>query len=493
MKPFHRSPVAPLLAFVLAATAAACGGEDDSDLSTIEADGAEATTASTATTGAPDTTAASTTIAPQTTTTTPTTTTSTTTTPTTTTTFAVPQDADGLVVLSDPPTGGTPWRLPALGGVELTIPDGHNVHHDGDMVLIRPTWEVDEGRYLPSAVIALVGQYGGSLPATVQTLTSEAIMGVGSAEPTGTRLEFLGRELAGYRFDAAPGAAVGPHPVFGAPPLPIPAISAWQPFPVATLFLSDTPGGVLAVGAIGRDETELETAWSIVEQVVPTVSIGELRNGPVTPPEHPAPDEPTAPVSVDGSAPEVLDRVGQPIRAGEYTIDKLGTPVAATVSDDWWVQGNFPGIVAFTGDESFGPGDRAITFRTGLDHLVAVTTDFAAVDPPQPIDPTQPWPSVDDGTLLIENVEEVDVGGLPAVQFDARIDPEADCSAEQPCEYQLLSSDFFQAETIRKGYANRVWVVSEGVVEPITILATATDDRWLAEAQPMIDSLRFEV
>ena len=182
------------------------------------------------------------------------------------------QAEDALVELDGEIKGdGNPWRLSALGGVEFVVPAGHSVHHDGDMVLIRPSWEPDEGRYLPSAVIALVSQIGstGEFP-TVESLTSDAIAGVGSATRTGTRIE-----------------------------------------------------------------------------------------------------------------------------AGRYTLDKLATPAEVTVPDGWWVQGNFPGYVVLTGNESFGPGDRALTFRIGLDHIVAVSTDYEAAgellrlsaDAPSPTDP----------------------------------------------------------------------------------------------------------
>lgn len=469
----------------VALIAAACGGDGEESVS----GGDVATTAPISnTTVEPVTTVESTTS----TTTSPTTTSPPSSTTTSTTMFAVPAGDDGRVDLDGVIDGGTPWRLPALGGIDFVVPDGHSVHHAGDMVMIRPSGEIDEGRYLPSMVISLVSQQSGidEVP-SVDDLTGGMISGTGSAESTGTRIEFLDREMDGYRFEAVGGAAVGPHYLFRAIPRPAPSITAWQPFPVAVLYLADTPGGVLAVGAIGRTEDELAAAWEVFEQVAPTVEIDDLRTDPITRPLHPAPRPSPAPIEIPNSDPPALRRIGQPINAGEYTLDNLGTRVAVTVPDDWWIQGNFPGIVGFTGDESFGPGDRAIIFRTGLDHIVAVTSDFEAIGEPQPLDLTEPWPSDQTNALIVESADEVEVGGLSAQRFDVGIDPNADCSADEPCEYQVLSAHFDQTETIRKGYVNRVWLIAEGVPEPITIIAQAADEAWLDAAQPVIDSIRF--
>lgn len=473
-RPLPTSALGPLLA--LALTAAACANDGEEFIGGGDA-GTTATNPETTVEPEPtDSTSPATTVGS---------------TPSTTM-FTVPVGDDGRVGLDGESDGGTAWRLPSLGGIDFVVPDGHSVHHAGDMVMIRPSWELDEGRYLPSAVISLVSQRPGldDVP-TVADVTAEMITGTGSAESTGNRIEFLDREMDGYRFEAAGGAAVGPHHLFPAIPRPAPSITAWQPFPIAVLFLADTPGGVLAAGAIGRDEDDLAAAWEVFEQVAPTVEIDDLRTNPITRPLNPARRTSPVPIKIPDSAPPALRRVVQPVDAGEYTLDKLGTPVAVTVPDDWWIQGNFPGIVVFTGDESFGPGDRSITFRTGLDHIVAVTSDFEAIGEPRPLDLTEPWPGEQPETLIVESAGEVEVGGLPAQRFDVGIDPDADCSADEPCEYQVLSAHFDQTETIRKGYVNRVWLITEGVPEPITIIVQAADEAWLDAAQPVIDSIRF--
>lgn len=388
---------------------------------------------------------------------------------------------------------GTLWRLLALGGIEFVVPAGHSVHHDGDMVLIRPSWEPDAGRYLPSAVIALVSQYGSTneLP-TVEALTSDAIVGVGTAVPTGTTLELLGHELTGFRFEANPHAAIGPHYLFHALPRPAFGPSSWQPFPLATLFLADTPGGVLAVGAIGRTDTELQTAMTILQRVAPTIRIDDLRSRPADRPVHPSPGDSPDVITPPDDAPAVLLGVVSPVPSGRYTINKLGTPLEVIVPDGWWVQGNFAGHVVLSGDESFGPGDRAVTFHTGIDRIVAVSSDYAAIGEPLPLAADTPWPTDRFPTLIVGPESEVDLNGVTARRFDVRVDPDADCSEAEPCEFHLLSAHFPPGETIRKGYANRIWELSDGVSEPITIIAVAADESWLAEADAVVRSIRFD-
>jgi hypothetical protein len=403
--------------------------------------------------------------------------------------------ADDPVVELDAeiPGGGTPLRLLALGGIEFVVPAGHSVHHDGDMVLIRPSWEPDGGRYLPSAVIALVSQYGSTdeLP-TVESVTSDAIAGVGTAAPTGATIELLGRQLTGYRFEADPDVSIGPHYLFDALPRPAFGPTSWQPFPMATLFLADTPGGVLAVGAIGETEADLATASAVFEQVAPTITIDELRSRPADRPSHPSRRESPELVTAPDVAPEVLLGVVRPVKSGRYTLDKLGTPLEVTVPEDWWVQGNFPGHVVLTGDESFGPGDRSVTFITGHDHLVAISSDYAAIGEPLPLAADSRWPADRFPTLLVGTGSEVDLDGVTAERFDVRVDPDADCSESEPCEFHLLSAHFGPGETIRKGYFHRVWQLHDGVSEPITIVAVAADESWLSNADAIVASLRFD-
>ena len=50
---------------------------------------------------------------------------------------------------------------------------------------------------------------------------------------------------------------LGPHYLYSAYPEGVDGASAWQPFPLAELYLAEVPGGVLAVGWVAQDDAAL--------------------------------------------------------------------------------------------------------------------------------------------------------------------------------------------------------------------------------------------
>ena len=66
---------------------------------------------------------------------------------------------------------------------------------------------------------------------------------------------------------------------------------------------------------------------------------------------------------------------------------------------------------------------------------------------------------------------------------------DADCSAVDPCQYLFLSDVFPLPEDIRTGYTIRIWHVSEGLDENITVFAAAPDASWLDQAEALLDTV----
>jgi hypothetical protein len=382
--------------------------------------------------------------------------------------------------------------LPALGGMRFGIKPEYSVHHDANMAVIRQGFETDSGRYLPSMVIALVGQYpDGSFLHTVDQFTGPAVNAVGSATANGTTLNMFGLELAGYSFRLNEDQPVGPHYIYSAYGRTGEGPTAWQPFPFGELFLAEAEDGVLAIGYTAATEQELEQGRKIFETVAPTVSINQ------TPVPANAPDEPepiaefrdVPALQFDGSGPPVLAQGFQPVDPGTYRIANLATAMEVTFDEGWWVQPNFPGFVAFTGDDSFGPGDRGLTFRLGIKSLVPSTVG------PVPAGPVVDLPDmsalIDDPptNLEISNVQTVEVGGYPATRFDIRFSDDADCSAVDPCQYLFRADVFPLPEDVRTGYVNRIWHISEGVDEPITVFAATPDASWFSRAEELLSTI----
>jgi hypothetical protein len=392
-------------------------------------------------------------------------------------------------------SGYEPWRLPALGGVEFAVPSGASVHHAGDMVLVRDRWEADEGRYLPAAVIALVSQRPGAPgPVTkVDELVTFGIDGFGTAEPTGTAVEVDGVTLEGWSFTADDGLDIGPHYLFASMPRPIESPSAWQPFPLAILYMADTPAGALAIGYLAADADGLDDARALFEQVAPTVQLdGDRDPTTVVQTAHPSLTGFAAVAEVPAGWPAELEGANQPLEAGTYSTGNLGTPLSFTVDDGWWVQPNGPGWVVLTGNDSFGPGDRGLSFRLGLDVIVPLSDSFSAAGPPVELTAGADWPAADLPTLQIGDVEQIDVGGRSARVFDVTVDPAADCSDAEPCEYWLLPSSPLPGESIRKGFANRIVEITDGVEPSIMIVMAASDPAWFDEAQAVVDTIAFD-
>ncbi len=385
------------------------------------------------------------------------------------------------------------WHLQALGGISFGVRSDYVVHHDNHMITIRSGFEQDRGRSLPIMVVSLVYSVFSAPVGGVDDFVQVA--GWGTAEPNGQSLALFDTTLEGYTFVEDEDAADESVYMYSAYGPGYQGSSAWQPFPIAELFLAEVPGGVVAVGYVGGSESELAEAREIFETVAPTLELDNPlpseRPGLLTPilsDEYgPQPD----PIALAEEGPPVLNQAFASLAAGTYRSAHLGTPMTFTSQEGWWVQLNFPGSVVFTGDDSFGPGDRGIILQHAPPELTAVTvgpvpvgepidfTDFAALAESPP------------ANLIVDNYEAVEVGGVSAERIDVVVDPSASCQPDDPCQYLWPSVLPYPPQEMRIGYHTRIWRVG-GLEQPIVILAQAPDPSWLEVAENFVATVEFE-
>ena len=390
--------------------------------------------------------------------------------------------------------GLTERSLAAMGGLRLGVPAGHVVHHDGDMVVVRPEFSNDKGAFEPSMIIARANTSAQGELLSTTSFTTSAIAGVGVAEETNISLSLLGEELDGWRFSLQDGQPDGPHYIYSSYPAGAGGATAWQPFPLAELFIGEVPGGVLVAGWIGRDESALAEARAIFDAVAPTLSLEQplSESAEAVPPLMlAAPQQPPEPVDVPDGWPPVLSGLSRPLDAGDYSHGGFGTAFSFTIDDGWWVQPNFPSWLVLSADDSFGPGDRGIVVRSGVDSLHPAIRAGGAGDPISY--DLQAFIETPPPNLEIVESEEVTVGGAAGLRAHIAFAESADCAAGAVCEYMVATSYTFPPASIRAGYHYEFWQLEEGLAAPITIILESPDASWFEVARSAIDSIVFDI
>ena len=194
----------------------------------------------------------------------------------------------------------------------------------------------------------------------------------------------------------------------------------------------------------------------------------------------------------EASAP-LLDASFQPLEAGSYRVDTLGTPFSLTIPDDWWVQGNRAGVSMFTHPESSQSfGDRDIVF-------VRPTQTAYPLDPSRGVTEMgrsfeiETWlDDLVDG-LIVNDPSETRLGGEDAIYFDVRISPEVSCVPSPDfCVIFAMSRDI-DGVVFRKGIDYRVWWVDGGEFDPIAVIVGAglQGEEFFEEANVVLDTLAF--
>jgi len=390
--------------------------------------------------------------------------------------------------------GLTEWNLPAMGGITFGVPAGLEVIHDGDMVWIRTDSGLDSGGNNPAMVISRVQQTATGTQLALTDMTDSAIAGIGSASTTNQRLALFGYELDGWRFAQNDSVGEGPFFSYSAYPVGIGAgPSAWDPFPLAELYLADVPGGVLTVGWTGVDDGALDEARAIFDRIAPTVALTrpfDETAGPVTPFVNDDVVETPPTVALPDGWPRELTEISASLEAGEYSHLGFGTAFSMTLQEGWEVQPNFPSWLVLTGAGSAGPNDRDVVFRGGASRLVPMLREGVAGEG-RPFDLRELAEDPPESIEIVHS-EDVSVGGADGFRVRFAFDDAIDCAGGEVCEYLLVTNRNYPPASIRVGYHHELWHLDAGIAEPITILTSASNESWLDRAHALLETIEFQ-
>lgn len=379
--------------------------------------------------------------------------------------------------------------VPVAGGVTFGVEPGWSIFHDNNYVAIRPNFDPDRGRTLPSVVVALVQNDSSGAPgATVADLIE--VGALGTVDPTRERLAVGDLMLDGYSFTLAEGLPPAPHflyPAAGAGAL-TPAF--WQPFPLGELYMTDTPAGVLVVGYTGIDEGDLATAEAMFETVAATLELTSdtVSNEMVFVDRFPVGVLVEAlPATPDADLAPVLRNAASPIEPGLHQLLSMGRAVQVEVGEGWWVQVNFPGLVVLTANDSFGPNDRAIEYRLGVEEIFPATTGPSPAGPPVDFTDLAGFAQAPPEGLVASEPLEISLGGTPAIRVDINVDPAADC-VDVACHWVAPTTVAGPAPVELHRLLNyRFWQISTGE-DSILVVASSPDAEWLDTATAVVES-----
>ena len=249
----------------------------------------------------------------------------------------------------------------------------------------------------------------------------------------------------------------------------------------------------MTVGWVAESDEDIAAARAIFERIAPTLQLVqpfEETAEPVTPFNDGGSEPPSDPVALPEGWPAELTDLFTPLEPGEYSALGFGTAFSFSLSELWWVQPNFPGWLALTGDESFGPGDRDVVVRVGATSLVPIIRGEAAGDA-LPLDPRAMSENPPQRITILDS-GEVAVGGVTGYRVRFEFDPATDCAAGEVCEYWLTTRDSFPASSMRIGYLHEIWHL-DGLDEPITIVVSGFNQEWFDRVQRVFDTFQFDL
>lgn len=160
--------------------------------------------------------------------------------------------------------------VPALGGLQFEMLDDRFVFQEQNFVRFDSNADAD-GLFPPSAFVALVHQFAnGEIVDGVNGFVN-ALDSYGTLTLSGDRIDLLGSTLVGYEFVDGTDPEVLPPVAFSSAPAGGASNYAWAPNPFATLYLADTPDGVLVIGYDGFSLLEQLLGKAVFDEVVPTL------------------------------------------------------------------------------------------------------------------------------------------------------------------------------------------------------------------------------
>ena len=385
------------------------------------------------------------------------------------------------------------YTTSAMGGVRFSIDPAHHLYTRGDTIVVSIVDPVGEAAW-ESASISLVTQTADGLPVESADQLLSLMTEVPSAEvtSTGTAIEVMGHHLAGY--DVRADVSTSEHWIVAADRIGSPASALFGYTPNARVFLGDTPAGVLVAASSEADEvSNIEDIDVALGTLLATIeSTGGGVDEPLPRADTLEPDEiraTTARGTIDPDGTQALEAPFTPIEPGTYQLANFGPTFTLDFDDGWVVEPNFPGFVVLTARNSAGPGDRGLVFLTGLVDVVSIAPGPVAAGEPLPVVTADEVIDALSGNLEVTGREQVDLGGLPATQFDVRISAESACNRADPCEFAFRTSWGF-VKPLSSTHVHRIWWIEEGVEGPSMIIAMAPlNHDFIDRATELLDTM----
>lgn len=269
-----------------------------------------------------------------------------------------------------------------------------------------------------------------------------------------------------------------------------------------------------------NDDRDHGTAWNTprilvaAAAVIALVGIAALlvtqnRQGfeTISPPDvsTTVPDDQPAP-SVDDSPPAVFELGAQPLRpvaemleVGTYRGDTLGTPftfrIDASLAGEFHLRYDDQATLALSNPDSADSEDRSV--------LLMRVAAFS--DPSRPLANPMPasagWPASDfagwlenaRAPFVVSGAEETSIGGLAATRVDLHLEENACGSSGESCVV-FATNHGADAQLMRPGSRYRVWIVEQGVEDPLAIwiaVDRASDVGWFDTAEQLLSTLAF--
>lgn len=237
-------------------------------------------------------------------------------------------------------------------------------------------------------------------------------------------------------------------------PQPTKQTSRWRPALVAAAAFV----GVIAIGAVvwlaGLRDTAPPTQQTTTTQ----------------------PEATTTTVTADdaaGPAP-ITTRFGS-FAAGTHLLENFGAPIVFTTENSaFFVQENGSGYFAMSAPNSREPDDRdmVILRLTGLSDPTAPNAFLTDQGEGWPADDFDGWLDNLNENLVVTNRQATTLGGLPATRADVEVG-DIECLAGNSF---CVLFDRTQRKPLSPGTTYRIWVVDEGLDNPIAVIIGSAGD-----------------
>lgn len=267
-------------------------------------------------------------------------------------------------------------------------------------------------------------------------------------------------------------------------------IRVWAVLMALVVVAAACSSGSDDVAAVDEATTTAPAETTTAAAVQTTAST----SAPATTEAAPAEDATPAEVVFEADA-ELLNEQFDRVEAGVYRVDATGTPFSFTTSEE--MMGGQPSGAAFfviADVDTQQPEDQDLLFQR-ISHFSDPTNPAGTIDQPEdgwPADDIDGWLDAVVEGIEITNREDVTVGGLDAVQFDATLADGFECGEEHCAAFatnRLATELNFNPRALY-----RIWVIDQGDESPLLMHATILRDAqidWFDTVDQIVATLSF--